>query len=420
MKCYKALSFLLTLLAAGIHTVRAQFDSGSTGTDPLVVTAGTTVTNDLPPDGKLHYTTITIGNNATLRFRRNALNTPVYLLAKGNVVIDGTIDVSGRGTGTNAYVGGEPGPGGFAGGAPGFLPQVGPGSTVTATGGSGLGPGGGRDLTGWRDGYYAFTNRFDLANTGYGYAHLIPLVGGSGGCGASNSIAGGGGGGGGAILIASSTRIQINASGKILANGGPKDTATHPASITSGYGSGGAIRLVAPMVLGTGTLDVRAAQPTEFSFLRGRIRIDSVLRYDPADPTNPANRFNLSAAGIVGNNQSNPDDRVWAVGTTMIVFPTSQPRLDIVQVGTSSIPQGTNNPVVITLPPGANTNQLVTVRASDFNVAVPIRLVVTPENGYPAGYDLTIDNSAVGFAEGQTNVSLPLNMRAFIHAWTRP
>src|SRR5262245_57005524 len=213
----KPLIILFMLLTAGLHTVRAQFDSGSAGTEPLVVTAGTTVTNTMPPDGMLHYTTITVGNNATLRFKKNALNTPVYLLAKGNVVIDGTIDVSGSGTGTTAFVGGEPGPGGFAGGEPGFLVQAGP--PARATGGSGLGPGGGRDLVSWRNGYYAFTNQFDPTNTGYGYAHLIPLVGGSGGCGASNSIAGGGGGGGGAILIASSTRIQINSTGRILANG---------------------------------------------------------------------------------------------------------------------------------------------------------------------------------------------------------
>src|SRR5437899_2949338 len=198
MKTNKLLVALLALFTAGVESARAQFDSGSTGTVALVVGPGLTVTNDLPPDGKLHYTTITVGSNATLRFRKNALNTPVYLLAKGDVVIDGTIDVSGSGTGTNAYVGGAPGPGGFAGGEPGIMEQPGPPATISP--GTGLGPGGGKDIFGWRDGYYAFTNRYDLTNTGYGYPHLIPLVGGSGGCGASNSPAGGGGGGGGAIL----------------------------------------------------------------------------------------------------------------------------------------------------------------------------------------------------------------------------
>jgi hypothetical protein len=398
----KLITVLLLLLAAGVHNAIAEFDSGSTGTVPLVVPAGATVTNDLPPDGVLNYTTITINNSGTLRFRKNALNTPVYLLAKGDVVINGTIDVSGRGTGTNQFVGGEPGPGGFAGGEPGFLVQAGPPPTATA--GSGFGPGGGRDILNQRDGFYA------VSTAPYGYAHLIPLIGGSGGCGKSNSLAGGGGGGGGAILIASSTRIQINASGKVLANGGPRGDPS------AGLGSGGAIRLVAPMVLGTGSLDVSGDSSVgAVAAVRGRIRIDSVLRYDPLDPTNPNSRLNLT-----NSNALNLDARVWTIGTTMIVFPPTQPRLDIIQVGTNSIPAGTNNLVSITLPPNADTNQLVTVRATDFNTNVLLRVVVTPENGYPTTYDLSIDNTAAGSADVTTPVSLPLNMRAFIHAWTRP
>jgi hypothetical protein len=364
----------------------------------------------LPPDGKLHFTTITVSSNATLRFGRNALNTPVYLLAKGDVIIDGTIDVSGKTAGTNAYVGGDPGPGGFVGGAPGYLIQAGP--PVTARGGNGLGPGGGKPeyTSGGGPGCYAYNALNNpAAGQSYGFAHLIPLIGGSGGAGASNSITGGGGGGGGAVLIASNTRIQVNGSGRILANGGAKS-----ATGNSGPGSGGAIRLVAPMVLGTGVLDVTEESSTLGN--PGRIRIDSVLRYDPTDPTNPTNQFNIST----GTTGVGTDARVWSVGTTMIVFPTNQPRLDIVGVGTNAIPQGTNNGVMITLPFNANTNQAVTVRATDFNANVPIRVVVTPENGYVSNYDtLAIDNSAGGSTDGQVNVVMPLNLRAYIHVWTR-
>src|SRR5262245_11909056 len=294
MKWNKILSTLLLLPT--VHCTWAQFDSGSTGTVALVVAPGTTLTTNLPPDGVLHFTTISIGNNATLRFRTNALNTPVYLLAKGDVVINGTIDVSGRGTGTNAFVGGEPGPGGFGGGAPGFLVQAGP--PPSALGGAGHGPGGGRDISSQRDGFYAAPS----TGSGYGYPHLIPLVGGSGGCGRGNSITNGGGGGGGAILIASSTRIQINTGGKVLAQGGPRSDGN------AGFGSGGAIRLVAPMVLGTGSLDVSGdPSAAALASVRGRIRIDSVLRYDPLDPVNPANRFSLT-----GSNSIHLDARVWS------------------------------------------------------------------------------------------------------------
>ena len=64
---------------------------------------------------------------------------------------------------------------------------------------------------------------------------------------------GGGGGGGGAILIASSTRIQINSSGAVRSRSG--------ASVfnAGNGGSGGAIRLVAPRVYGTGIINVNGS-----------------------------------------------------------------------------------------------------------------------------------------------------------------
>jgi hypothetical protein len=385
-----------------LTAARAQFDSGSTGTVALVVNTGTTNTINLPPNGVLHYTTITIRSNGTLRFGKNALNTPAVLLARSNVLIEGTIDVSGSFVGTNRYVGGEPGPGGFAGGAPGYLQQA-PGTNAPA--GNGLGPGGGNPLSGpgsQRNGFYAYNLQ---GGPGYGYPHLIPLVGGSGGGGTSNSITGGGGGGGGAILIASSTRIQVNTNGLILANGGSGTN-------QSGAGSGGAIRLVAPMVLGNGKLDVtEAGFPLGYP---GRVRIDSTLRYDPADPTNPTNQFS-----IMGVSSANPGDpRVWSVGATMIVFPTNQPRLDIVQVGPFAIPESTNNSVSVQLPSGADTNQLVTVQARDFNALITINVVVTPENGTATLYTADIDNST-NPARIDVPVVLPLNTRAFINAWKR-
>ncbi|NKB25430.1 MAG: hypothetical protein GKR87_13845 [Kiritimatiellae bacterium] len=98
-----------------------NFNSGSDGSDgALNVTVTTNV--DLPPDGIFHYTTITISNGATLKFNRNALNTPVYLLAQGDITILGDINVSGKNS-TVAGIG-EGGPGGFDGGAPGFGPLL--------------------------------------------------------------------------------------------------------------------------------------------------------------------------------------------------------------------------------------------------------------------------------------------------------
>jgi hypothetical protein len=108
------------LLAAGLAVdVQGQgFVSGSDGSyGPLEITTNTTLA--MPADGVFHCTTISIHNGATLRFIPNGRNTPVRLLATGDVLISGTIDVSGS-DGT-ALRGGAGGPGGFAGGNPGRL-----------------------------------------------------------------------------------------------------------------------------------------------------------------------------------------------------------------------------------------------------------------------------------------------------------
>src|SRR5881296_335327 len=106
-------------LLLGSPATQAQFSSGSTGADgALNVTSNTTL--DLPPDGIFNFTTINVASGATLTFKRNALNTPVYLLASGDVVITGTIDVSGGNRSGIAFCcGASPGlggPGGFDGG----------------------------------------------------------------------------------------------------------------------------------------------------------------------------------------------------------------------------------------------------------------------------------------------------------------
>jgi hypothetical protein len=91
----------------------ATFNSGSTGTDgPFNPTASMEVV--LPPDGVLNYTTVDIPAGVTVTFKKNAANTPVFMLATGDVNIAGTIDVAGKGA--TSLVPGAGGPGGFAGG----------------------------------------------------------------------------------------------------------------------------------------------------------------------------------------------------------------------------------------------------------------------------------------------------------------
>jgi len=384
------IGIILLLAASGYEALAQGFNSGSDGSyGPMNITSNTTLT--LPPDGIFHCTTINVGASFTLRFNRNALNTPVYLLATGDVTINGTIDVSGQNGTSSPPVGGKGGPGGFDGGAPGF---------DTLPPGAGQGPGGGKGgaatyaADGAGGGSYATVGTGPSTNKGamYGSPLLVPLVGGSGSGGGSGSAGApgpGGGGGGGAILIASSTRITFGGSSgqvKIRADGG---------SGVSGYanGSGGAVRLVAPSIVGTG----QAISAYGGTGGNGRIRTDTIDR---------------SALVLTFTGQA-------SVGAFMVVFPNPVPRLDILNAAGTAIPEGNPEPVLIQLPFGSDTNRTVTVQARDFNASTPIRVVLTPESGDPRVYDTTIDNAAANPSTATVNVTVPVNTKVAVNAWTR-
>ena len=169
------------------------FSSGSTGADGALDLTNGSQTVQVPPSGIFNYTTVNVPAGQTLSFTNNLTNTPVIMLAQGNVTIAGTINLSSP-TGSST-----PGPGAFYGGGPG-TPGWGPGGgAAQPDGGQWMGP-----LT------------------------LFPNIGGSGGAGGyynagpeygCNTYAVGGGGGGGAITIASSTSITISASGAVQASG---------------------------------------------------------------------------------------------------------------------------------------------------------------------------------------------------------
>ena len=79
----------------------------------------------------------------------------------------------------------------------------------------------------------------------------------------------GGGGGGGALLIAASNGITVN--GAITANGGGNESYYYGSGFYySGSGSGGAIRLVASKIIGSGTIGVYGQNGNN-----GRIRFDT-------------------------------------------------------------------------------------------------------------------------------------------------
>ena len=132
-----ALILTAALLCAAESLYAQAFNSGSTGADgALNITADTTL--QLPPNGVFNFTTINVAAGRTLKFTKNSLNTPIYLLATGDVIIAGTINLSG--TNANGGAPGVGGPGGFDGGAGGF------GIGASTAAGDGLGPGGGSNI----------------------------------------------------------------------------------------------------------------------------------------------------------------------------------------------------------------------------------------------------------------------------------
>ncbi|MCI0540804.1 MAG: hypothetical protein L0Z50_36860 [Verrucomicrobiales bacterium] len=362
----------LTIVTVTISSA-AIFSSDSNGSyGPLNVTED--VVLDIPPDGIFHCTSINIGSNAVLHFNRNVANTPVYLLATGEVKIEGSVVLDGGDAAVNKA--GKGGPGGFDGGEPTtvlFVPA-----------GYGYGPGGGAN----RDGRGTFAER-------YGNSLLIPLIGGSGGGGQPRSSGGeGGAGGGGAMLIASD--ISVTHLGVIRAQGG---TALRPQQEAgAGPGSGGGIRVVAPMVRGTGTINVSGGFAGGFGQAGGfgRIRIDTINDQD----------LKFSYFGVVRQ------------GREMYVFPPNNPRLEIIEAGGQPIANGTVGIVNVQLLLGASTNQTVKLRAHNFSGRVSVEVRVTPETGQANSFRTEFDAST-NPAEVTVDIFIVPDITHRIQAWTR-
>lgn len=162
-------AFLLSVLA--VASAQAAVNSGSTGADGAFnPTVNTEVV--LPESGILNYTTVNIPAGVTVKFKRNSANTPVFLLATGNVTIAGVIDIAGgtaahSGTYGNGVLGddGQPGlggPGGYDGGRGGREDAASRPAVIRS--GAGLGPGGGKGAIEGGDG---------CGTDGFGYYRYV-------------------------------------------------------------------------------------------------------------------------------------------------------------------------------------------------------------------------------------------------------
>ena len=364
-----------------------NFDTGDISTYPPGSTSTyNTVDIPLPPDGVMVFNNIIVrerppyvgGYGFTVRFIRNAANTPVTLLVSGDVTLGsyGSINVSGdNGVGANTNVlgkGGLGGPGGFRGGD-GAYQLV----NFASVGGAGLGPGGGAGGTGTYP-----TNGHAAGATFLGAPDLLPLVGGSGGGGGSSTdpaagcAGGGGGGGGGAILLAVNGTISFNG-GNIVADGGAAGGGYYYCASSGGGGSGGAVRILATTINGNGNVYARAGSGGSTAAQNGSIRLEALDN-------------NL----IVGN--TNPL-ATRAAGPGPIVNPVT-PTVAITSVGGQPIPQppqgGLGNIDLVLPAPGQTDIGLVTSgvpAGTTVNVTVKPRVGVAP-NTTPIVTPVTLTN----------------------------
>lgn len=356
---------------------------GSNGSyGPLNVTADTTL--PLPPDGIIHATSINVAAGKTLRFQKNANNTPVLLLATGRVQIDGTIDVSGGpGTTTSA---GLAGPSGWDGGMP---------ITGTFPAGDGFGPGGGR-YTGGRGAPAAhqFPNNPNLPPGGATYGGPLGVEGGSGGSG----VGYGGGGGGGSIIIAAGGEITVGPQGAVIAKGG------NAGDGGANAGSGGRIRLIAPRVLGTGALLVPGGDAYRGPDMGGWgwVRVD---RLDRSPLT-----LNVPVPGYFTSPLS--------IGAVMKVMPDPAPRLRIKSVDGVAV-AADSGPVTLIRSQDAPSSVNVVVEAGNFGALVPAQLYIVPDNAPRSVLKATIDNRAPGGnpVEHTFAATVPPNMRATLQVF---
>lgn len=415
------------------------FDSGSTGADgALAPTVSGTV--DLPASGVLNYTTINIPAGVTIKFKKNALNTPVYLLASGNVTIAGRIDLTGEdskhsgtfGDGNQADDGipGLGGPGGFAGGR-GGRDDVALRADII-NGGVGLGPGGGRGSISRGNGcfggaYYHYhgsggsyasrggapgsSSLCGVSNTAlneavhfritpaYGTPALQPLIGGSGGGGGQGGATfpgTGGGGGGGAILIASSGVISIASTGQIDVTGGDTGGISGTGAGAQGAGgSGGAIRLIATTISGSGLLTANGGCLTNVNGRRQGCGIDS--------HGGSEGRIRLEGEAITYSGTSSP---AYTTDSPRAIFASSVPILRIASIAGSNVPVNPTGNADVVLP--ANLSNPVTVNFETTNIppgnTVKLRVV-------PAYNDLIeVLSPAITGSNASGNTSVSVNL----------
>ncbi|MEK7829899.1 MAG: hypothetical protein AAB401_02375, partial [Acidobacteriota bacterium] len=340
-----------------------------------------------------------------ITYKRNSRNTPVTILASGNVTILGTIDVSGS-NGTAPSIpfggGGLGGPGGFDGGRGGTtLSSFSDGIAGDGLGGGGGGGSGNINCYGGGGGYATTGGQNGCGSAGvrYGTKTLLPLVGGSGGGGGrrNGETAGSGGGGGGAILIASSGTITFNSPGRIMANGGDGVVVGSGLCFgvfgSGGGGSGGAVRLIANVITGSSVLNViggSGAGGCGAGGGYGYVRVEA---------------FNFNGFNV----DSSPKE--FTLGQPGLVTLANVPTLRINSVGGVNAPASTAGTFHatpdITLPTTQTNPVAVALQAANIPLGTTIEVRLTPASGNPASVQSTPLAGTVAASTATASLTLP-------------
>jgi hypothetical protein len=277
------------------------------------------------------YSNVVISNGATLSFLNHPTHAPVVWLVSNNVAINGTLSLNGQPWNLDAINLPEPGPGGFRGGGGFSNPNYGPGFGPGGNGGGGI--------------YTSGQAINGLVRT-YGNTQILPLIGGSGGAGGNFYGAQNGAAGGGAILIAAVSNITVN--GYCAADGGSGGNSGGKS------GSGGAIRLVANQIVGSGQIEAGGSD-------YGRIRLE----------------YLVSASGSLVIN--NPPAVALQITNPPVIFPTANaPAVSVIGI----VQSGVTNAVPLEPTAAMNSSgndDLVLVTTN--RVTVQLRTLNFPTNG---------------------------------------
>jgi hypothetical protein len=376
-------------------SLRAQVNTSSDGSDgALIVLASTNIDMTGRPSGIYQYTCVYVTNGASVTFTPNADNTPVVWLVQSNVLVNGTVNLSATNLFSSA-TGSAGGPGGYRGGS-GISPVgQGPGggsilvcsnfSTVRA-GNASYGTLGTTTNT-------CFNSSNGIPGSVYGNTYLIPLLGGSGGAGINNSCGGvGGSGGGGAILIAASGQIQLN--GIIICRGGTGNNSLMCGSsvnYTGGFGSGGAVRLVASTINGAGNINTGSGDNCSGSTGgQGRVRFDT---------------YQNNFSGTISNG-------VFSQGSQFVITPASGSGALLYISSVAGTPVSSTPSGVLITPDvfisALQTNPVpVQVQCASLPLNTPITVTLTPINGTPVSVTVSNLSGTISSSTATALIQMP-------------